>query len=146
MNISTKNSITTQKILGICSGGSDFICLSDMRLNSTVQKSAMHDLEKTFWFNGYKLLHNSPTSIRGVGILIKKAMWEKIGVIERYETDDGNALALNLSLQNKFFVLCSIHGPNRDNELAFYDVLSNKLKTYHCPIILCGDWNATYDN
>ena len=70
MNISTKNDITTQKILSICSLKRDFIFLSDLRINSTKQHSAVHDLEKTFLFNGYNFVHNSKTSLRGVGILI----------------------------------------------------------------------------
>ena len=70
LNISTKNDLTTQKIISICSLKTDFIFLSDLRLNSLKQKAAVHDLEKTFAFNGYKFLHNSHIPSRGVGILI----------------------------------------------------------------------------
>ena len=74
MNISTKNDITLQKVLGICSLKSDIIFLSDLRLNSSKQSSAVHDLEKLFFFNGYKFYHNSVVASRGVGILIKKTI------------------------------------------------------------------------
>ena len=41
MNISTKNDITQQKVLAICKLKTDFIFLSDMRLNSTKQISTV---------------------------------------------------------------------------------------------------------
>jgi hypothetical protein len=68
LNISTKNEITCQKILAITKKCCDVIFLSDLRLNSSLQKSAVHDIEKKFLLQGYKLFHNSVSSIRGVGI------------------------------------------------------------------------------
>ena len=62
LNVSTKNEITTQKILAICKLGSDLIFLCDLRLNSTKQVSAVHDLEKKLFLKGYKLFHNSTNS------------------------------------------------------------------------------------
>jgi len=145
LNISTKNDITTQKIVSLCSLKSDFILLSDLRLNSTKQISAVNDLEKTFLFNSYKFIHNSTTSSRGVGFLIRKNIWEKIQVIERVENEDGNFLLLHIMLYGKSLLLGAVYGPNRDTEVAFYTILKNKLRNYHCPIILGGDWNATWD-
>jgi len=146
MNISTKNSITTQKVVSVCSLRKDFIFLSDMRLNTVRQYSAIKDLEKQFNFNGYTLLYNSPNSQRGVGILIKKNVWESITILEKFESEDGNILILQIRIKETVFVIGSIYGPNRDNEPEFYTILLNKLKTYRCPLILGGDWNATYDN
>jgi len=42
MNVSTKNDMTAQKILAICNLKSDIIFLSDLRLNSQKQISAVH--------------------------------------------------------------------------------------------------------
>jgi len=81
LNISTKNELTTQKIIAICSLKNDFIFLSDLRLNSTKQIAAVNDLDKQFSFNGYKLIHNSCTSSRGVGILVKKQTYEKLTIL-----------------------------------------------------------------
>jgi hypothetical protein len=50
----------------------DIIFLSDLRLNSSLQKSGVHDVEKQFQLQGYKLFHNSVSSVRGVGILVHK--------------------------------------------------------------------------
>jgi len=145
MNISTKNDLTTQKVLAICSIKTDFIFLSDMRLNSTKQVAAINDLEKKFFFNGYKLLYNSRDSSRGVGILIEKKIQEKIQVLGRADSVDGNFLALHLRFKNVEFVLCSIYGPNRDRDAAFFDELRNTLQAFNCPLIVGGDWNATFD-
>jgi hypothetical protein len=45
--------------------------MSDIRLNSSKNKHTTHGLEKKFFIRGYKFFHNSKTSSRGVGILIK---------------------------------------------------------------------------
>jgi len=90
MNVSTKNSITVQKILAICSLKTDIIFLSDLRLNSTKQISAVHVLEKHFFFNGYKLYHNSNLPSRGVGILVK-SISEKLIVHRIVKEPDFNS-------------------------------------------------------
>ena len=145
LNISTKNDITTQKIVSLCSLKSDFVFLSDLRLNSTKQISAINDLEKMFQFNSYKFIHNSTTSSRGVGFLVKKNIWEKLQLIERVDNEDGNFLLIHITLHGRPLLLGSIYGPNRDNEVALYTSLKNKLSNFLCPIILGGDWNATWD-
>jgi hypothetical protein len=48
LNISTKNGKTLKKILAMVKGGEDVIFLSDLRLNSELQKHAIHDLEKKY--------------------------------------------------------------------------------------------------
>jgi len=146
MNISTKNDLTTQKILAICNIKTDIIFLSDLRLNSNKQISAVHDLEKKFFFNGYKLHHNSRASIRGVGILIRKEMDEKLRIIEKIDSEDGNFLLLRVMYRELEFILCSVYGPNRDCEIIFYNELKTVLQNFNCPIVCGGDWNATYDN
>jgi len=138
MNISTTNDITTQKIICICSLKSDFIFLSDLRLNSAKQVSAVHDLEKTFSFNGYKFLHNSIIPSRGVGILIKKNIFDNLTILERKDAEDCNSLLLHVQHRNKEFVLCPVYGPNRDNEIIFYEELATNLRNFACPLILGG--------
>jgi len=147
MNISTKNDITVQKIIAICSLKTDIIFLSDMRLNTSKQISALHDLEKTFLFNGYKLVHNSSLSNRGVGILFKKDFNDtNLSVIRSIKDTDCNSLILHVRINNHELVLASIYGPNHDNELEFFNVLQTNLQNFQCPVIVGGDWNATLDN
>jgi len=147
MNISTKNDITVQKIIAICSLKTDIIFLSDMRLNTSKQISALHDLEKTFLFNGYKLVHNSSLSNRGVGILFKKDFNDtNLSVIRTIKDTDCNSLILHVRINNHELVLASIYGPNHDNELEFFNVLQTNLQNFQCPVIVGGDWNATLDN
>ena len=78
LNISTKNIITEQKILAIVKGGNDIIFLSDLRLNSRIQHVACSELIKTFYLHGYKFIHNSTISSRGVGILINRKVLDNI--------------------------------------------------------------------
>ena len=145
LNISTKNELTTQKIIAICSLKNDFIFLSDLRLNSTKQIAAVNDLDKQFSFNGYKLIHNSCTSSRGVGILVKKQTYEKLTILRIIRSEDSNFIILHVLIKNVYAALCAIYGPNRDGEIVFFDNLKNALRGFTCPIICGGDWNATYD-
>jgi len=105
LNISTKNEITTQKIMAISNLKSDFIYLSDVRLNSNKQVSAVHDLEKQFFLNGYKLFHNSTTSLRGVGILVNKSVFSKTSfkILNVERSEDGNILCMHLELNGTKF-------------------------------------------
>ena len=70
LNISTKNKTTMSKLVCCTQQKEDIILLSDTRLNSDRQTTALHDIEKTLLTLGYKLFYNSPTSSRGVAILI----------------------------------------------------------------------------
>ena len=146
MNISTRNDLTIQKILAIVSVKTDVIFLSDLRLNSIKQKSAIHDLEKKFFLHGYKFIHNSCTSIRGVGILLhKKIVDSEFAVLNSVSNGDGNFLLLHVELNRQKFLLCSVYGPNKDTELTFYDEFRAALGGFACPKIIGGDWNATFD-
>ena len=146
MNVSTTNDFTIQKLIAICNLKSDVIFLSDLRLNSTKQISAVHDLDKKLFLHGYKLYHNSFNSLRGVGILIHKKFADNgFSILETINSDDGNAFCMHVEIDTFKFVLCSVYGPNRDTEIGFYNNLKNILGRFNCPLIIGGDWNATYD-
>jgi hypothetical protein len=70
--VSTKSDKTVKKILALVKGGEDIVFLSDLKLNSESQTHAIHDIEKKLFNLNFKLIYNSTTSSRGVGILIKK--------------------------------------------------------------------------
>jgi len=147
MNISTKNDITQQKVLAICKLKTDFIFLSDMRLNSTKQISAVHDLEKQFFFNGYRLIHNSMLPSRGVGILVSKKFDDKnFEIINTTSPNDCNSLILQTRIHGNGYILAAIYGPNHDNEVDFYVHLKSNLQNRMGMVIIGGDWNATLDN
>ena len=146
LNLSTRNDITSQKILAICSLNTDFILLSDIRLNSAKQKSAINDITKKFFLKGYKLFYNSPGPSRGVGILIKKKIMDNNFDIINEECDvEGNFFSLNIKINELQFVVTAIYGPNHDDEIAFFNNLAGILKRYRYPLIIGGDWNATLD-
>ena len=147
LNISTKNDITLQKIIAVCSLKSDFIFLSDLRLNSLKQISAIHDLEKHFFFNGYKFYHNSVAPSRGVGILIKKYICDNgLEILDCLRDIECNYLILKIKYMGKNLTLASVYGPNHDNELEFFNDLCDKLRNSQNQMVIGGDWNATYDN
>ncbi len=59
-----------------------------------------------------------------------------------------NYMLLDISLDNYRFVIGSIYGPNRD-ELEFFDNLKLDLRNLNPnsnPVVLGGDWNATWDS
>ena len=118
--------------------------MSDTRLNSIKQKSAVHDVEKNFFFKGYKLIHNSTLPSRGVGILINKKYDDtNFSILREISTADCNCIALHVKIFKKEYFLVSLCGPNLENEIAFYDELSTVIRNFNCPLIIGGDWNAT---
>ena len=146
LNISTKNKITRDKIFTITREKQDIILLCDLKLNSTVQKAAVHDVEKYFLLNGYKLYHNSKNSTRGVGVLINRKISHS--VINCMCDDDGNIIVLdiNLDVGNERLIVSSLYGTNQ-NEEGFFNTLDQFLTHLNGPpIILGGDLNATWDN
>jgi hypothetical protein len=55
-----------------------------------------------------------------------------------------NYLLLKLSIQGKFLTVGAVYGPNTSNQ-EFFDMLERDLISLgNQPIVLGGDWNATY--
>ena len=144
MNISTKNSKTEKKLIAITKNKSDIIFLSDVRLNSTKQNYAIHDLEKKCSLKGYDLFFNSKGSSRGVGILISKKLVYTVS--DTLSDFDDNYLILCTTIGDHKINLVSIYGPN-DNNCDFFDNLEQDLRVLDgSPLIVGGDWNATWDS
>ncbi len=121
LNISTKNDITHEKILTVTRNKHDFVFLSDLRLNSNKQKSAVHDVEKTFFSQGYRIYHNSKHPSRGVGILIHKNIWEKgLRILGIDGDEEGNFLVIKAETTQGVFTLGSVYGPNHDEQANMY--------------------------
>jgi hypothetical protein len=98
----------------------DIVLLCDIRLNSIKQTAAVHDIEKKFKLKGYDFIHNSKSSSRGVGILIKSSI--SYSVHNKCVDFNDNYLLLDASINEFHCIIGSIYGPNRD-ENEFFDNL-----------------------
>jgi len=138
----TKNVITEQKIFAITRDNSDIIFLSDLRLNSIKQVSACKEICKTLYFRGYKFIHNSPTSLRGVGILIKKEVFDSSTIFSTIRDRDGNYILLDIEYNNHRITVGSIYGANTNEGIDMYDNLQRDiLGLNNSEIVLGGDFN-----
>ena len=70
-DISNANKTTELKMFSLVKEKDDIIFVSDTRLNTEIQKSALNSLEKKLLLSGYDCFFNSETSNRGTGILNK---------------------------------------------------------------------------
>ncbi len=146
MNIATKNIITEQKLLAITKNSTDVIFLCDLRLHSTKQIVACQEITKKLHLMGYKFIHNSPSSSRGVGVLIKKSALENLIIHNTLRDLEGNFILLDIEHYSHRYTIGSVYGCNTNEGINMYDnlqrdILSLKNKT----LILGGDWNASYD-
>jgi exonuclease III len=137
----------TLKICGITKLKSDVIFVSDIRVSNKNLVSSGNDLIHQFLNNPYEkydFFYNSTKNRRGTGILFKKNC--NYDILEQRASEDENILLLRVNLKNTEVVLVSIYGPN-SNDVNFFNVLSEWLHDFqNLPIIVGGDWNATYCN
>ncbi len=137
LNVSTMKH-QDSKLSAILGYKSDFIFLSDVRFNG--KDLAICDKLK-LWYNVH---HNSSKNNRGVAVLISKQVQYEIisSVVDPQE----NILMLRIKVRNVEMIVGAIYGPNLDNNcLEFFNFISNTLNDWsNLPIILGGDWNATF--
>jgi exonuclease III len=143
INISTKNPITNRKLFAILKDKNDVIFMSDTRANSENQVANFNDVRKKIQFYGYKAFFNSRTSLRGVAILISNKI--ALEIINRYDDDEGNILMIDCILSGCRVLLVSIYGPNENNNNFFNQLRTNIPQLKNGPIIMGGDFNATFD-
>jgi len=108
-------------------------CLQDIHSTKEVERYI-----KAEW--GYKCYFSHGNSqSRGVAILFNNNFEFKVNQIEN--SQDGNLLALSLTVHNKDITLINLYGPNTDSP-EFYDSVDDIIgrfeNSYH---IICGDWN-----
>jgi hypothetical protein len=121
LNISTKNIITDQKILAVVRLGSDIIFLSDTRLNSNKQCVPCKEIVKRFYLLGYKFIHNSPLSNRGVGILLKKKTLDNLTIVNTVRDLEGNYILLDIEYKSAKYTVGSVYGANTCENLSLTD-------------------------
>ena len=149
LNVSTRNTLTTEKIYAITQSKEDIIFICDTRLNEEQQKPAINDIKKKLFILGYDIIVNSKTSLRGVCILYKKSL--NLEVLDILRDEDNNLILCKFWQNNNIFIVGSIYGTN-DNNPLFFANLKNMIELLSgpniqsIPIILGGDWNATIDN
>ncbi len=133
-------------MLAVTKGGQDIIFLSDLRLHSLKQIQACKEISKRFYFMGYKFIHNSPTSSRGVGILVKRNLLDKLNIVNIIRDREGNYILIDVDYHNNRYTFGSIYGVNTNEGIDMYDNLETDIVSLkNKKVILGGDFNATYD-
>jgi exonuclease III len=135
----------TLKICGITKLKSDVIFLSDIRLSNKNLISASADIKNLFVNNPYEkyeFFFNSSKNKRGVGILVKKNI--QFDILGRRDSEDENILLLRLRIRNSEVIFISVYGPNSVDNQFFNTVTEYLTENRNVPVILGGDWNATF--
>jgi exonuclease III len=143
LNVSRPSKKTYCKIAVVTRGGSDVVFLSDTRLNSNKQTSALHDIDKKFKFLGYNFFHNSTTNSRGTAMLVSTRL--DCVAVDEYRDAACNILLKKFSFGGVTITLGSIYGPNNDDK-DFFSLLEEKIRNFDSDcVIIGGDWNCTLD-
>jgi len=139
------NNLQKTKLYGITKIKADIILLCDIRLSNRSKISSASDISKMFLCNPYgqyEFLYNSTKNSRGVGIIYKKALDLQVFSTDRDANE--NILGMHCSINSFPMYIVSIYGPNRNCPTFFVD-LSNFIRPFaNIPIIIGGDWNATF--
>jgi hypothetical protein len=136
-----------RKLYGVLKLKTDIIFISATRISNRNLVSSENDLISIFrnnQYGSYSTFFNSTSNKRGVGILISNKIFYSVS--ERVADPGENYLLLKLLIQGKQLVVGSIYGPN-NTDYAFFENLDRDLSAFgNVPIIIGGDWNATYSN
>jgi exonuclease III len=125
---------------------SDIIYLSDTRLVSNEGVAGDERVTAAFRGSGickYYSFFNSSANKRGTGILFKSDLEFK--VLEEFKDIEENFYFIRAEIKGKELLLGSIYGPNTVNRAFFLRIRKILLKHTNIPVIVGGDWNATYD-
>ena len=138
LNVSTSLRGQAAKIVSILNLNTDIIFLSDIRLSGKHRQ-----MEDAFRLN-YKLIHNSTQSRRGVAILLRNDL--AVEVLEEVRDNQENILLLKVRIDNADLLIGAIYGPNT-NDFTFFNFLYAALERFRdLPLLLGGDWNATFSD
>jgi exonuclease III len=143
LNISTECDKQLTKIISITSLLTNIIFLSDIRMGGT--SDHCEKITKMFQTNTckqYQFYYNSSKSSRGVGILIDCTMQHTVHSV--YKDTNENILALTVTLNGTKMNLVSVYGPNLNDKTFFDNLLQYLAHSKDVPLIIGGDWNATY--
>jgi hypothetical protein len=76
-----------------------------------------------FYLLGYKFIHNSKTSNRGVGILIKREIFEGFEIKNTVRDVENNFILIDVDYNGIRFTAGSVYGANTNEGLPMYDLL-----------------------
>ena len=114
--------------------GYSILCLQDTHFSGKDQ-----NIVRAQWGGE---IYSSPgrTNARGVSILFSNTL--EYSVVESYNDNIGNFLALNIVIENQFTIcLINLYGPNNDSPDFFNNIRSTTEKFSADFNIICGDWN-----
>jgi exonuclease III len=143
LNISTECDKHLTKIISITSLLTNVIFLSDICMGGTADQCKK--IEKMFLTNSckqYNFYYNSSKNSRGVGILVDCTIQHTVHSV--YKDTQENIIGLSVTINGTLLNLVSIYGPNQNDKLFFNDLLQYITTTKGTPLIMGGDWNATY--
>jgi hypothetical protein len=134
-----------EKIYAILKIKSDIILVSDTRLSNKNNVSCTGDLSKILQqnpFGHFSAFYNSTKNKRGVCIIINNNL--DFSVEARRDDPGENFLLLRIRIQGSTVILGAIYGPNTRDEAFFRSLRNEILSLGNFPIILGGDFNATF--
>ncbi len=123
-----------EKLVAIMRRKSDIILITDCRLKGGVEK--IRKILRVGRGVQYDLYANSSKSERGLCIAINRGRDIEILQEERDLTDE-NYLLLKCRLENTFFLLGVVYGPNANN-INFYANLRTRIESYGIPFLIGG--------
>jgi exonuclease III len=146
LNMSSLNKpLQLQKIYGILKLKTDIFFVSDLRLSNRNNVNCTGEISKILSNNPYgnfDLFSNSTQNKRGVGIIVNR----KINFTEEARRlDPGeNYILLRANFGGSSYILGCVYGPNSRDENFFRSLRNDILSLGNYPIILGGDFNATF--
>jgi exonuclease III len=131
----------------ICSLKSDVIFLSDIRMGQIINQQSTLKISTCLNksnLRNHLFVHNSSSNKRGVAMLINKSLNPEI--VDSFMDQQENILLMKIKLNGSEIVLGSIYGPNTTDRQFYRDLDKFLEKHSGCPVVLGGDWNATWSN
>ncbi len=90
--------------------------------------------------HGYKFIHNSRISSRGVGILINRKILDNITVHSVFRDINFNYILLDIEFKAERYTIGSIYGVNTNDGITMYTDLERDIRAFkNTKIILGGD-------
>ena len=127
-----------------------------MFLYLKMQKATIYCVQETYssledekvWFAewGGKIIYSHGTThSKGVCILLNPSSPFKLSSIQ--VDPEGRFLIAKLTIEEKYFLVANIYGPNNCHDDDFFNALSQQLvsKTDTSKVIISGDWNITFN-
>ena len=112
-------------------------CLQDTHFTPKLETYIRSEWGFDCYFNSY--MSNS----RGIAILFNNNFEYK--VLNKYQDDKGNLLALDLTIESNRLSLVTLYGPNTDKPI-FYEKVRKTLDNFgNDKIVICGDFNLVLD-